>query len=350
VIKVEALMRTCNSEMQRQRMRGMLVAAYLLAGGLATITSSSVKANDLIDRPAPLPAKVKLTIAAVKQGHIAVMQNVPAMLEGLNVELEIASFVRFADARTALTTGSADVATMGPGDLAIALSQGVDDVSIVAGIGSSSRYLVKRDGVDLKNWADLKGKKLGIPNGSATWMQFAAKLEDVGQPYGSFDAVNIQGGGPNFVQALKNREVDAIIIWEPFESQPKADGFGSFAEVLDYSDSKAIGSELGVIAATSRAMGEKKEALRRFLWAYMACEKELRESSPKFAKAIAEFTGVDATSADRMSQRIKLGGVLTLDQLKAQSTWMFNSGIIPNDVVGKIGAHYDTSLLASIRK
>jgi sulfonate transport system substrate-binding protein len=343
-------MRAYDFGMQQQRAIRPFLAACLLVAGLAAITSPRAKANDLIDRPAPLSSKVKLTIAAVKQGHIAVMQNVPAMLEGLNVELEIANFVRFADARTALTTGSADVATMGPGDLAIALSQGVDDVSIVAGIGSSNRYLVARDGVDLKNWADLKGKKLGIPNGSATWMQFAAKLEDVGQPYGSFDAVNIQGGGPNFVQALKNGEVDAIIIWEPFESQPKADGFGRFADVLDYSDSKAIGAELGVIAATSRAMGEKKEALRRFLWAYMACERELRDSNAKFAKAISEFTGVDATSADRMSQRIKLGGVLTLDQLKAQSAWMFKSGIIPNDVIGKIGAHYDTSLLASIRK
>jgi sulfonate transport system substrate-binding protein len=332
------------------RMAGKaFLAACLLAVGAAAISSPRANADELIDRPTPLPSKVKLTVAAVKQGHIAVMQNVPAMLEGLNVELEVASFVRFADARTALTTGSADVATMGPGDLAIALAQGVDDVSIVSGIGSSRRYIVERDGLNLKSWADLKGKRLGIPNGSATWMQLAAKLEDVSLPYNSFDAVNIQGGGPNFVQALKKGEVDAIIIWEPFESQPQADGFGNFAEPLDYSDSKAIGSELGVIAATSRAMGEKKEALRRFLWAYMACEKELRESHAKFAKAISEFTGVDATSADRMSQRIKLGGVLTLDQLKAQSAWMFKSGIIPRDVGGKIDAHYDTSLLASIR-
>lgn len=343
-------MRAYKSGMQRQGARKGFRAAWLLAAGLAVIAPSNANADELIDRPTPLSSKVKLTIAAVKQGHIAVMQNVPAMLEGLNVELEIASFVRFADARTALTTGSADVATMGPGDLAIALSQGVENVSIVAGIGSSNRYVVERDGVDLRNWADLKGKKLGIPNGSATWMQFAAKLEDVGQPYGSFDAVNIQGGGPNFVQALKNREVDAIIIWEPFESQPKVDGFGHFAEVLDYSNSKEIGSELGVIAATEQAMGEKREALRRFLWAYMACEKELRDNQVKFAKAISEFTGIDATSADRMSQRIKLGGVLTLDQLKAQSAWMFKSGIIPNDVVDRISAHYDTSLLASIRK
>jgi sulfonate transport system substrate-binding protein len=293
---------------------------------------------------------VKLTIAAVKQGHIAVMQEVPAMLEGLNVEIEIASFVRFADARTALTTGSADVATMGPGDLAIALAQGVDNVSIVAGIGSSSRFVVERNGVDLKDWADLKGRRVGIPNGSATWMQFAAKLEEVGQPYSSFEAANIQGGGPNFVQALKNGEVDAVIIWEPFESQPLADGFGHFAEGLDYSDSKAIGSELGVIAATSRAMTEKKEALRRFLWAYLVCEKQLRDDRARFAKAIADYTGVDSIAADRMSQRIKLGGVLTLDQLKAQSAWMFKSGIIPKDVVGQVGSHYDTSLLASLRR
>lgn len=343
-------MRAHDFEIRRPRTTELFLLACLLAIGLTVTAAPSANADDLIDRPAPLASKVKLTVAAVKQGHIAVMQNVPAMLAGLNVEIEVASFVRFADARTTLTTGSADVATMGPGDLAIALAQGVDNVSIVAGIGSSNRFVVERDGVDLKDWADLKGKKLGIPNGSATWMQFAAKLEEVGQPYTSFEAVNIQGGGPNFVQALKNGEVDAIIIWEPFESQPAADKFGHFASNLDYSDSKAIGSELGVIAATSQAMTEKKEALRRFLWAYMACEKQLRDDREKFAKAIADYTGVDSTAAERMSQRLQLGGVLTLDQLKAQSVWMFKSGIIPKDVVGQVGSHYDTSLLASLKR
>ncbi|MGO8908148.1 MAG: ABC transporter substrate-binding protein [Bradyrhizobium sp.] len=343
-------MRAHNFQVRRSRIAGLVLVACLFVTGLAAIASRNANADELIDRPAPLPSRVKLSVAAVKQGHIAVMQNVPAMLAGLNVEIEIASFVRFADARTALTTGSADVATVGPGDLAIALAQGVDSVSIVAGIGSSNRYVVERDGVDLKDWADLKGRRLGIPNGSATWMQFAAKLEEVGQPYSSFEAVNIQGGGPNFVQALKNGEVDAIIIWEPFESQPAADGFGRFAKKLDYSDSKAIGSELGVIAATSQAMTEKKEALRRFLWAYMACEKQLRDDRARFARAIADYTGIDSIAADRMSQRIKLGGVLTLDQLEAQSAWMFKSGIIPKDVVGQVGSHYDTSLLASLRR
>ena len=324
----------------------------LMLSFLATVLMAGVSsgATELIDRPSPLATRINLSIAAVKQGHVAVMQCVPARLEGLNVDLSIGSFVRFADARTALTTGSVDMATIGPGDIAIALSQGVDNVSILSGIGSSSRYVVERNNVDLKNWSDLAGKKIGIPNGSATWMQFAAKLEDVGQSYSSFEAANIQGGGPSFVQALKSGEVDAIIIWEPFESQPGADGFGRFASNLDYSDSREIGSELGVLAATSAAMTGKREAVRRFIWAYMSCEKELRDDPRKFAGAIAAYTGVDQSAAERMSKRIALGGVLTIDQLRAQAAWMYKSGIIQRDVTDRVAAHFDTSILASVRK
>jgi sulfonate transport system substrate-binding protein len=344
----EVAVTTSHRLVQRKRARAVILAVWVLTTGL--LPGSRSLAAELIDRPSPLPISTKLSIATVNQGHIAVMQCVPALLQGLKVDLEVGSFVRFADARTALTTGSVDVATIGPGDIAIALSQGVDNVSILAGIGSSSRYVIERNGVDLQKWSDLSGKKIGIPNGSATWMQFAAKLEDVGQPYTSFEAANIQGGGPNFVQALKSGEVDAIIIWEPFESQPGAEGFGRFATSLDYSDSKEIGSELGVLAATRAAMAEKREATRRFMWAYMTCEQELRQNPEKFADAIAAYTGVDEPAAGRMSKRIKLGGVLTVDQLKTQAAWMYHAGIIQRDVADRIAAHFDTSIVASVKK
>lgn len=316
----------------------------------AALACSNGVAADPIDRPAPLPVPVKLTIATVSQGHIAAMQNVGEKIAGLNVELEFAQFVRFADARTALATGSADIATVGPGDLPIALSQGITNFSILTGIGSSARYVIQRKGLDLETWNDLKGKRLGIPGGSATWMQFAAKLQDVGLPYNSFEAVNIQGGGPNFIQALRTGEVDGILMWEPYESEPGATGIGSFATNLDYSTSTAVGAELGVIAASSEAIVHKREALRRFLWAYLASEKELAEDQTKFATAIAAYTGIDLAAAKRMSERLKLGGVITLDQLKAQAAFMFKSEIIANDVGEEIAAHYDTSLRSSVEK
>ena len=40
-----------------------------------------------------------------------------------------------------------------------------------------------------------------------------------------------------------------------------------------------------------------------------------------------------------MSERLKLGGVITLDQLKAQAAFMFKSGIITKDVTDKLAAH-----------
>ncbi len=324
---------------------------YLAAAAIsAALYCSNVAAADLIDRPPPLPAPVKLTIAAVNQGHIAAMQNVGEKIAGLNVDLEFAQFVRFADARTALATGAVDIATVGPGDLPIALSQDIETFSILTGVGSSARYVIQRKGIDLETWSDLRGKRLGIPSGSATWMQFAAKLQDVGLPYDSFEAVNIQGGGPNFIQALRDGEVDGILMWEPFESEAGATGIGSFATHLDYSTSSAVGAELGVIAASSKAIAEKREALRRFLWGYLTSERELANDRAKFAAAIAAYTGVDLAAATRMSERLKLGGVITLDQLKAQAAFMFKSGIITKDVTDKLAAHYDTSLVSSLEK
>ena len=72
----------------------------------------------------------------------------------------------------------------------------------------------------------------------------------------------------NFIQALRDGEVDGILMWEPFESEAGATGIGSFAAHLDYSTSSAIDG-LGVIAASSKAITEKRETLRRFLWGYL---------------------------------------------------------------------------------
>jgi sulfonate transport system substrate-binding protein len=45
-------------------------------------------------------------------------------LKKFNIEVKRAEFVRYADARTALLSGSVDVSAVGPGDLAIVAAQG----------------------------------------------------------------------------------------------------------------------------------------------------------------------------------------------------------------------------------
>ena len=73
--------------------------------------------------------------------------------------------------------------------------------------------------------------------------------------------MNIQGGGANFNQALEKGEVDAIVTWEPFESIPVMKGYGFFAKNLDYSASKAVGAELGMLVANKAAATKKRAAV-----------------------------------------------------------------------------------------
>ena len=224
---------------------------------LALTVLLPITAHAVGPAPTPLSPPVEVTVGYQKVGHLAPIVTLGDELKKLGVNLKLVEFVRYADARTALLAGSLDIATVGPADLAIALSQGSTNVTGLMGVGGSPKYVIGRNGVKLDSWDDIKGKKIAIAPGSAVWFQFAATLIEKGIPYNSFTAVNIQGGGANFDQALQKGEIDAIVSWEPFESIPVMEGYGFFAKNLEYGQSKAVGAELGFVM-TTKDMAEKK--------------------------------------------------------------------------------------------
>jgi sulfonate transport system substrate-binding protein len=241
--------------------------------------------------------------------------------------------------------GSLDAASVGPADLAISLAQGSTNVVGLMGVGSSPKYVIGRNGVKFESWSDLKGKKIAIAPGSAVWFQFAATLVENGVPYNSFEAVNIQGGGANFDQALKKGEVDGLVTWEPFESIPVMDGYGFFAKGLEYGSSKAVGAELGMFMTTRQAVDGKRAALERFVWAYLEKEEELGKSPAAFAGAYAQLSGMAPEVAAQAAKIIKLGEVISPDQIKRQAKGFADLGVIQKDVSGEIDAHWDGSFV-----
>jgi len=301
-------------------------------------------------QPAPSPRKETLTIGYVKVGHLSPMMDVAEPLKACNVEVKPVEFVRYADARTALLSGSVDVSGIGPADLAIALSQGSDRIVGLSGVASSPKYLVVKKGVKLEDWADLKGKRIGIAPGSAVWFQGAATLTEKNIPYTSFTAVNIQGGGTAFVQALERGDVDAVAVWEPFESQLVAKNTAFFARKIEYSQSKAVGAELGLLAATREALKNKPEAMKCFMWAYKSAEEKMAKDPEGFAQAYAKYTGLPIEVTRESVKLIKLGGVLDLPQLQRQAKTFNTLGIIPKDVSGTVNTVWDPSLAEAVMK
>lgn len=311
----------------------------------AAVASLSMPAFAVGPEPKPLSPPVTLTVGYQKVGHLAPMILIEGELKKLGVDVKLVEFVRYADARTALLAGSLDIASVGPADLAISLAQGSTDVVGLMGVGSSPKYVIGRTGTKFDSWEDLKGKKIAIAPGSAVWFQFAATLVEKNIPYNSFQAINIQGGGANFNQALKKGEVDGIVTWEPFESIPVMENYGFFAKNLEYSSSKAVGAELGMIMATKTAATTKKEAVQRFVWAYLKTQEELAKSPAKFADAYAKLSGMAPDVAGKAAAVIKLGEVISPDQIKRQAKAFADLGVIQKDVSGQVEAHWDGSFV-----
>jgi sulfonate transport system substrate-binding protein len=314
------------------------------------LAAVSSLAQAITPEPAPLPQKETLTIGFVKVGHLAPMLGIEEALKKMNIEVKRAEFVRYADARTALLSGSVDVSAIGPGDLAIAASQGNRNLIGLTGVAGSPKHLVVRKGVKIDDWKDLAGKKLGIAPGSAVWFQWAMTLVEKGVPYSSFAPVNIQGGGTAFVQAFKRGDIDAFVLWEPFESQVVADGTGYFAKNLEYSQSRSVGAELGMLATTRDALTNKREAVKRFLWAYLKAEDAMAKNPALFADAYAKYTGLPLEVTRESAKLIKLGGVINVEQIKRQAEAAFKQGVIQKDVTNEVASLYDESLALEIKK
>lgn len=300
--------------------------------------------------PAPLPQPAKLSIGILKVAHLAPLAYLQAELKALNVEVEIAEFVRYADARTALGSASVDLACVGPPDLPILLSQGINTVAVLLGVGTQPKYPLVRQGVKIEKWSDLSGKKVAIAPGSTVWFQFAAMLEEVGVAYKSLQPVNIQGGGSNFHIALKRSDADVAVLWEPFESQAVIDGYAYFAKQLDYSKSKAVGADLGVVMASANALNNKREALRRMIWTYGKVQKEVSSSKERFAQAIVQYTGVAPNVAQSIAGYIELKPDVSMEQMKRQAAAFHRFGVIQKDVSSELDKYYPADFVtASLR-
>jgi sulfonate transport system substrate-binding protein len=321
----------------------MITRRTLLAGS-ATLAAMSAHAQ-----PAALGPPVKLTVGQVKVPHVAPFHFLPAECARLGVELEMVNFVRYADVRTALASGSIEVGAIGPADVPIAVSQGLRGIVGLFGVGTSAKHPIVRNGVALDSWQDLIGKKVGIAPGSAVWFQFAATLVEANVPYNRLNVVNIQGGGQPFMQALQRGDIDLFIGWEPFESMAIAQGLAFRQTKLDYSKSRAVGAELGMVGATRAAIDAKREALRRFTWAYLKVQADISSSKDRLAEAIAAWTGLSAEVAKTVAADMTLGQVLTLEQIQAQAKTFHELGVIQRDVSAEMGQFFDTSILQAAR-
>ncbi len=93
----------------------------LFATGFAPFAAGSARAA-LIAQPAKLAVPVTLRVGYARVAHLAPMLDIDKVLAPMGVTVELAEFVRYADSRTAIGSGSLDVTPIATGDLVVLLT------------------------------------------------------------------------------------------------------------------------------------------------------------------------------------------------------------------------------------
>jgi sulfonate transport system substrate-binding protein len=97
--------------------------------------------------------------------------------------------------------------------------------------------------------------------------------------------------------------------------------------------------------ATKTATEKKRAAVERFVWAYLKAQEGLAASPQKFAEAYAQLAGMELKLATEAAKVIKLGEVVSPDQIKRQAKAFADLGVIQKDVSGEIDASWDGSFV-----
>ena len=179
--------------------------------------------------------------SAVKIGALKLSSSAPLFIgvdkgffKEYGIEPELVFFQAAAPIATALATGQIDVGATGITAALYNIVLGGEQIWLVADKGREwpgyplTGIVVQRELYDagLRQIADLKGKRVGITTlGSTFHYSLGNILEKSGLKLQDVRVVPLQTM-PAAIEALKGKQVDAILLPQPFPGTAEAQGFG----------------------------------------------------------------------------------------------------------------------------
>jgi ABC-type nitrate/sulfonate/bicarbonate transport system substrate-binding protein len=246
-------------------------AALSLTAVFAGCAGSSTPASNAGSSDADAPEVISMTVA---RGAVTIENSILAHEKGffedagLDVDLQVTGGGGGAATNSALIAGEMDIAATDAVTAVRAINERMPIV-VVAGTksadpnqeGEASDGLIVPPGSPIKDWSDLRGKKVGIPElGGLPHLTVVAALEENGIPLDEVEFVPIPVDA--MVAAAANGQVDAIFTFSIFLLQAVDNGFTRVGtgvrEFLPYAPQ--------VVWVASREYAEKNPvALERFL-------------------------------------------------------------------------------------
>lgn len=340
---------------RRRLLTVVVVAAGLIAAGCSGDTESadgdggggggadlSVPEADAGDLPPAEEGTGTIRVASLPIPHNVQFIELAQFAEAYDLDVEWVSFQRYSDTQLAVSRGDVDFAAAGYHT--IALDTAPTDTRIVAGGNAGAQSLVVSDDVDVEDWDDLAGLRIGVAPNSGPDVQFTLAAREAGFDTDSIERVNFTTIGPPTLIALQNGEIDGMLCWEITCAQAVADGHGTYAPI-DIGENPT-GNANTLMLANAEWAEAHPNATTRLVKAYVDAVEHFRDNPSEWVAAVTAATGSDDSEVlETALDTITLEWELYRDRALATAAAYAEFGVSTRDMSGEVESYLDYQYL-----
>jgi ABC-type nitrate/sulfonate/bicarbonate transport system substrate-binding protein len=309
-------------------MHNLAVAAILL-GGLASATAAQ--------------AADKVRFAYTVQVHQANMMVLADYAKKYNVDIEPVPMRRYADQQLALMTNQVDVANMGYINVGLMEEKNYRDYRAIAGVFTGGQSLTLAKGITATKWKDLEGRKLGTAPNSYSELLFKASATLGGADVSKIQTVSFAAGGPPVLSALKERQIDGFVFWEPNNAEAAIAGDGYYSS-LDIGDNPTHHIN-GLLTASTAFLAAHRPAVLGVMRALVDATNALNADRKMYIDVAMKGTGSSEVVVKEAIPHGKLDYDLYAPEAKALLKMVYDAKLTQTDTSGAVDRQFDYSLL-----
>jgi sulfonate transport system substrate-binding protein len=291
------------------------------------------------------PEKKLVRIATARAVNFVALWGIGPFADKYGLRVQMVDAVTNADQQRSIQVGGAEVASLGYASPAIMAEQNVGNIKVISGIYLGGQNLIMRKGVELRSWKDLEGKKIGRAPGTFAQVLFILAAQANNVDMSKVNLVNVTAVGTAELQALKNADLDGLVLFSPTIDRAVVEGYGYYPPCCDISSTEKFGGVNQILGANTDFLKDRVTVVN-FLKAFVEAKDYYSQNRDKAVDVISQYTGVgkdvinEALKHATWEYRVDIPTAITV----AKEGPKF--GFTKADMSDKVAAYFDLSYLA----
>lgn len=243
--------------------------------------------------------------------------------QGLKVEIE-GIFRSGPELMSAFSAGALDVAYVGEAPTVTAVANGTVKVAILAQVNTEGSAIVVGNNSSITNITDLKGKQIAVP-GYSTVQDFLLRktFREPGANSNGAKVTIIKP--PEMIGALRTKQIDAFIAWEPYPAQAVNMGIGKIL----LSSGEIWRNHPCCVLVVDRPFAKVNSArVKQIIQAHEKSIAFIRDNPEEAVRIAVKYTGLDEKIVRTAMRNVTYVSNLNVDGLKEYVKFLNEFGYI----------------------